>query len=246
VKTFVYALLLSSLIATPAFAEVAAIPANAKSSGDLTGSSAWEWNHDAGTPGESVGSSSHPIKSPSLDDAAREFYVSYSHYGGEIYHLTFAHDATPLYFVYDTWVYLEDPTQVKNIELDVNQVISDGKTVILGNQCSGYSGTWEWAYKSDGHPHWHSSNIPCNPTKWKANTWHHVQVASHRNTAGVVTHDWVNVDGKISYFKDAAGPSALSLHWSPGDLLINFQLDGADSSRGDMKVYIDKLTIYRW
>src|SRR6516165_8824752 len=79
-------------------------PSNATSSGDLVGAGRWEWNHDRGTPGTSTGHSSYPIGNPSTDGKAREFSVSYWHYGGEIYHLTFGNDRYATHFVYDTWV----------------------------------------------------------------------------------------------------------------------------------------------
>ena len=42
-----------------------------------------------------------------------------------------------------------------------------------------------------------------------------------------------------------AEPGSLDLHWSAGDLNLNFQLDGADS-RGEVTMYQDKLTIFYW
>ena len=214
------------------------------SSGDLDSSTDWEWNHDPGTPGSSTGSTAYPISSPSMDGAARKFYFTYSGNGGEIYHLSFAHDTTATHFVYDTYIYLTDPSQVENIELDMNQVTSDGKTVILATQCASGSGTWEWTAVSNGGTHWHPSNIPCHPKTWTANAWHHVQIATHRDDAGNVTHDWVSLDGTTSNFQNAVGPSAESLGWAMGDLLLNFQLDGAGS--GSITAYIDEMTIYRW
>jgi hypothetical protein len=214
------------------------------SSGDLDGSTDWEWNHDPGTPGSSTGSTAYPISSPAMDGAARKFYFTYSSSGGEIYHLSFAKDTTATHFVYDTYIYLTDPSQVQNIELDMNQVTSDGKTVILATQCASGSGTWEWTAVSNGGTHWHPSNIPCSPKTWTANTWHHVQIATHRDDAGNVTHDWVSLDGTTSNFQNAVGPSAESLGWAMGDLLLNFQLDGAGS--GAITAYIDEMTIYRW
>jgi hypothetical protein len=214
------------------------------SSGDLDGSTDWEWNHDPGTPGSSTGSTAYPISSPAMDGAARKFYFTYSDGGGEIYHLSFAHDTTVTHFVYDTYIYLTDPSLVENVELDMNQVTSDDRTVILATQCASGSGTWEWTAVSNGGTHWHPSNIPCNPKTWTANTWHHVQIATHRDDSGNVTHDWVSLDGTTSNFQNAVGPSAESLGWAMGDLLLNFQLDGVGS--GSITAYIDEMTIYSW
>jgi hypothetical protein len=246
VKFFIRAVLTLFIFAAPVFAGSPTIPSSATSSGDLNGSGRWEWNHDKGTPGTSVGYSSYPVSKPSLDGRSREFSVSYWHYGGEIYHLTFGNDRYATHFIYDTYVYLDDPSQVQNLEMDVNQVMSDGKTVIFGTQCSSISKTWDYAYETSNKPHWHGTNIPCNPRTWAANKWHHVQIAMHRSSTGVVTHDWVALDGAVHDFKDATAPAALSLHWAEGELILNFQLDGENSGNGSIKGYFDKLTVYRY
>jgi len=222
------------------------IPANAIASGDLDASTRWQWNHDAGTPGSSQGSTVYPVSGLSSDNAAREFYMTYSGHGGEIYHVSFATDKVATHFIYDANVYVVDPSQLANLEMDMNDVTADGKTIILGTQCSTYSKSWEYTLVAGGHPHWHASNIPCDPMKWSAHTWHHIQIASHRDNSGNATYDWVGVDGQYTDFQNATGPDSLSLGWAKGDLLINFQIDGASKSSGSNTLYTDKLIVYRW
>jgi hypothetical protein len=221
----------------------------ATSSGNLDGARGWQAVHDAATPGESTGSSVYPTTVPQYDDA-REFDMTYSAHGGERFSLSFGKSASATKFVYDTYIYFVDPSQVDNTEMDINQVMSNGQTVIFGTQCASSSGTWEYttAATVDGEqkPHWNASNIPCNPKTWTANSWHHVQIASSRDSFGTVTYDWVNLDGTASTFANATGPSALSLGWSLGDLSLNFQLDGASEESGSITAYIEDLTIYRW
>lgn len=228
---------------TPESSTVSSIPSNAIGSANLDGAH-WAYEQDAGVPGNAHGSTVYPATTPAYDDA-REFYMTYAKHGGERWHISFAKDPNATHFIYDTYVYIVDPTQVGNIELDMNQVMSNGATVIYGTQCSSYSKTWEFTTVSGG-THWHSSNIPCNPKNWAANTWHHIQIASHRNGSGDVTYDWVNVDGTHSVFKNATGYSAEQLGWAHGDLLINFQLDGANSGSGSITAFIHKMTIFRW
>ena len=213
----------------------------------LDGASNWRWNYDPGTPGSAQGTSVYPEPGISSDNAARKFYMTYNDHGGEIYHLSFAIDAKATHFVYDTQIYLENPTQLGNIEMDMNQVMADGRTVIFGTQCSSYSKTWEYTVvKSTGNFGWLPSNLPCNPKTWTANTWHHVQIASHRDGNGNVTYDWIGLDGVYSQFSNATGPSARSLGWALGDLLLNFQLDGANVTNGSITADLDQLKIYRW
>jgi hypothetical protein len=260
-KLFGYAILFVSMTSVPAFAQeeaadlssyeasaipsYAKIPASAKSSGDLTGSSRWFWSHDSGTPGSAVASSKYPVEDPSLDKKAREFNMSYSGKGGERFSLSFAHNAQVTHFVYDTYVYLEDPSELANLELDMNQVISNGKTVIFAFQCSGNTGQWEYSLIKSNHPKWQRGGFACSPKNWAAKKWHHIQIASHRDSKGDVTYDWVNFDGTYKELKNATGNGALSLHWGEGVLNLNFQLDGA-KDRGSVKIYTDELTIRYW
>ncbi len=236
IKIFHLAFLL--LLAVPAIAQT--------SSGYLDQSGAWQWEHDNGTPGSSTGQLIFGVANPSVDGSATEFVVPYSHYGGERFHLVFGNDTAATYFVYDTYVYLVNPTQVQNLELDVDQVTANGETIIFGTQCSSISGTWEYTYASNGQAHWTPSNVPCNPQNWAPNKWHHIQIQSHR-VGDVVTYDWVKFDNaKERSFKRATVPSGLYLGWTPpGVLLINFQVDGADSNSGTIQGYFDKLQIWR-
>jgi hypothetical protein len=244
-KFFAYASLALSMAATSAFAQFT-IPANAISSGDLSGSSRWYWTHDTGTPGSSVGSSQYPVANPSLDGLAREFSVSFSEDGGERFSLSFARDTEATHFVYDTWVYVVDPSQLANLELDMNQVMANGDTVLYGFQCSVYSHSWEYATRKGNTPGWHSTSLPCNPQTWTANAWHHIQIASHRNSTGYVTYDWVGLDGTYKVIHNASGKGQADLHWAAGDLLLNFQVDGYNHNSSSVLIYADKLTIYRW
>jgi hypothetical protein len=231
-------------VVTPPVPVPGSIPSDAIASANLDSSRRWAGEQDAGMPGSARGSTVYPATTPSGDDA-REFYMTYSSRGGVRWHISFARDENATHFVYDTYVYLTDPSQVANVELDMNQVISDRRTVIFGTQCSSYSKTWEYTIVSGG-THWKSSNIACNPKNWVANTWHHIQIASHRDNGGIVTYDWVNFDETHSDFKDATGDSAEALGWAKGDLLINFQLDGPAKDSGAITAYVHKMTVLRW
>jgi hypothetical protein len=231
-------------VVTPPAPGLGLIPSDAIWSANLDGATRWAGEQDAAMPGSARGSTVYPATTP-LGDDAREFYMTYSSRGGVRWHVSFAKDDSATHFVYDTFVYLTDPSQVANIELDMNQVISDGRTVIFGTQCSTYSKTWEYTIVSGG-THWKPSNIACNPQNWAANTWHHIQIASHRNDGGMVTYDWVTFDETHSDFNNATGNSAEELGWAKGTLLLNFQLDGAVKGSGAITAYVHKMTVLRW
>ena len=80
------------------------------------------------------------VGSPSLSGNALEFYTTYTWYGGERYYATFGDDTTSSNFVYDGWVYLNNSSgSIANLEMDMNQVMSNGETVIFGFQCDGWN-----------------------------------------------------------------------------------------------------------
>jgi hypothetical protein len=207
----------------------------------------WKATHDTGGPGSSSGSMSI-VSSPSLSGHARKFATQYSKEGDERYSATFGDDTSATNFVYDGWVYVAGSAKdVANLEMDLNQVMPNGQTVIYGFQCDGYSGTWAYS-ENKGTPtkpsvNWVPSKAKCNVRDWSTNTWHHVQVSYSRSSSGNVTYKAVWLDG-VEQSVNVTVLSAFALGWSP-TLSTNFQVDGVGSS-GSTTLYLDKLIVYRW
>ena len=224
------------------------IPTGAISVGSLQTLSNWAAQHDTGSGGSSTGTMSL-INSPSLSGNARQFVNKYLAYGDQRFYASFGDDTAATHFFYDAWVYLPSPsTSIANLEMDMNQVMSNGQTVIFGFQCDGWSGTWDYT-ANRGTPQnyvdtWVHSNAACNPRQWSTNTWHHVQVSYSRDNSGNVTYSAVWLDGAKSIL-NATVPSAFALGWAP-TLLTNFQEDGYLATSGTATAYLDDLTIYRW
>jgi hypothetical protein len=219
------------------------VPSNATASSAIQLASNWIFEHDAATPGSSKGSTVFPATTPVYDDA-REFYMEYSEHGGERWHVTIGNNSSAHNFALDTYVYFTDPSQVGNLELDLNQVMPNGATAIYGTQCSSYSKTWEITY-TNGSSHWRPSNVACNPKSWAPNTWHHIQIGFHRDDTGYVVHDWVNVDATHSTFTNTGAAASDWLGWPKGVLLVNYQVDGV-LSKGSITSFVHKMTIYSW
>ena len=145
-------------------------------------------------------------------------------------------------------MYLASPSgDIANLEMDMNQVMANGQTVIFGFQCDGYSGTWDYT-ANEGTPQnpsdqWLHSNAACKVSNWSTNTWHHVQISYSRDNSGNVTYQAVWLDG-VEQQLNVTVPSAFALGWAP-TLLTNFEVDGLGSS-GSSTVYLDNLTVYRW
>jgi hypothetical protein len=224
------------------------IPSTATVVSDLEALTNWKGEHDAGTPGTTTGTMSM-TSSPAKSGNARKFYTTFTKYGGHRYITSITDDYSAKNFVYDGWVFLQNTANtVANLEMDVNQVMSNGLTVIFGVQCDGWSGTWDYTANL-GTPtapkdKWIHSNAACNPRKWTQNKWHHIQLSYARDSYGTVSYNAVWLDG-VKQVIGAKVKSAFALGWEP-TLLTNFQVDGALSTSGSSTVYVDKLALYRW
>lgn len=222
------------------------VPSFATSVSSIQALSNWQAQHDGGTSGSSSGSMSL-TSSPSYGGTARKFYTSFSNSAGELYHVAYGDDVNATNFFYDTWLYIAgSAANIGNLEMDMNQVMSNGWTVIFGFQCDGYSGTWDYT-KNAGSPTspkdtWVHSGAKCNPRSWAVNAWHHVQVSYSRDSSGNVTYKSVWLDGAEQTI-NATVPSAFALGWGPV-ILTNFQVDGLGS--GSATTYLDDLKISRW
>ncbi len=228
-------------------ASTSLVPSNATSVSALQTLGGWVSQHDAGTSGGSTGAMVM-TSSPSRTGNAREFYTTYTSNGGERYHVSFSDDETANNFLYDTWVYLDgSAVNLANLEMDINQTVSNGQTIIFGFQCDGWSGTWDFTYNkgtaSSPIDAWGHTSQACNPRSWGRNQWHHIQVAFKRNDTGWVTYKAVYLDGKEQAINITAY-SAFALGWGP-TILTNLQVDGLGGA-GSVTLYVDDFTIYRW
>ena len=224
------------------------VPSIAASVSSIQTFGGWSAVHDAGTPGSASGWSA-VTSSPSRSGAGRKFSMSYSDYGGERYSTTFGDDESASNFIFDTWVYIPSPNGgLVTLELDLNQVLSGGQTVIYGMQCDGWSNTWDISVNKGTTEKpsnvWQHTPVPCNVRSWSTNTWHHVQLTYSRNDTGWITYKSVALDGATHQINTTV-LGAFNLGWAP-TLLVNVQLDGSTSGSGSANVILDDLTIYRW
>ena len=224
------------------------VPANATTISHLQTLTNWTAIHDAGTVGTSSGWTGL-AGSPSISGSARQFATSYTGYGGERYASSFSDNSSAHNFVYDGWVYIKDTALgAANIEMDLNQTIANGWTVIMGFQCDGWSGTWDYstnqgsATKPAGH--WMHTGAGCDPRKWSVNTWHHVQIGFYRDDSGYVTYQWVALDGAKANI-GAKAFSGYALKWGL-TVLTNFQVDGGTSYASGSNIYLDNFSVSYW
>lgn len=223
------------------------IPSTADIVSHIQALSGWASAHDSGGPGSSSGSTAI-VSSPSLYGSTRRFVTSFSSSGDERFSKSFSDNVSAENLFLDTWVYLtSSSSKIGNLEFDVNQVMLDGKTALIGVQCDGYSG--EWAYNvnkgtaGSPKPGWvGKSGTHCNPRTWSVDKWHHVQASFSRNSTGTVTYHAIWLDGVENSLNVSAFVGA-DLGWAP---VVNtqFQIDGIGS--GTVTAYVDNLTVSMW
>ena len=207
----------------------------------------WRIKHDSGTSGTSTGSMTL-VSDPSLSGQAAKFHTTFTNAGGELYSVSYGNDTDSKNFLYDANVWISAGSTLSNLEMDNNQVMRNGDTVIYAFQCSGYSNTWEFSSNA-GTPtqpqvKWIKSTSPCNPSKWTRDAWHHIQISTSRDDMGNVTYHSVWFDGVESPINQKVN-SDFSLGWALGVLVANFQVDGLGTS-GSSTLYLDHFTMYRW
>lgn len=236
----------------------------------------WFWMWDSGTGGCTISSDTNtyaaPAGSPTMDNKTRLFYVDWQYnpsFNGlqdpsERYSIDYQQNASAAdYFVYDTYIYITDPQNLQNIEMDTNQVDSSGNVLILGLECVHSANTWEFTTydPNTGGSTWRNpvgtgwTQDPCDPQKWPANTWNHVQLAGHRDSSGDAFYDAITFNGTTTFLSGWNGYSTFPLGWNPGDLVLNFQLDGDDCPNGTTcppypemtaTVYVDGMNMIFW
>ncbi len=224
------------------------IPSTAIKTTGIQSMSNWRIKHDPATPGTSTGVMTE-VADPSLSGLAERFDTTYTNGGGELYSITYAKDSAPKNFVYDAEVYIEEGSKIGNLEMDNNQVIPNGDTVIYAFQCAGDSNTWDYSSNA-GTPtapavKWIHSSAPCNPANWAPNAWHHVQISYSRDDNGNVTYHSVWLDGVETAINKTVN-SDFRLGWAAGVLIANFQVDGEPGTDGSATLYLDKFTVSRW
>jgi len=206
----------------------------------------WRIKHDPATPGTSTGSMTL-VSDPTLSGQTERYRTTFTSGGGELYSVTYANDTDAKNFVYDAQVWISSDSVISNLEMDNNQVMRNGDTVIYAFQCSGYNNVWEYSSNAGtpSHPDvkWVKSTVPCNPSKWTRNTWHHIQISTSRDDYGNVTYHSVWFDGVESPINKTVN-SAFSLGWALGALVANFQIDGIGTASSTL--YLDNFTMSRW
>ena len=189
------------------------------------------------------------VGSPSLSGNALEFYTTYTYYGGELYYVSFGNDTTSSNFVYDGWVYLDNSSgSIANLEMDMNQVMPNGETVIFGFQCDGWNGTWDYT-ENAGTPtayvdHWVNSSAACN-----AQTGLRTPGITSRSAIRAMTTAMspINRCGSMETNSRSTPQCLPHLLWAGRRRFSpTFRWTASSPGASSSTVYLDNLTISRW
>jgi hypothetical protein len=188
------------------------------------------------------------VDTPTISGSSAQFASTFENWGGEIYSVSYGKDSNSMNFLYDAEIWIEKGSKVGNLELDNNQVVENGDTIIYAFQCDGDHGTWDYSSNVGTREHtqvkWIHSSQPCNPANWTPNEFHHIQISYSRDNDGNVIYHSVWFDGVEAPINETVN-SDFALGWAKADLMTNFQVDGTVGN-GSSKLYLDELTIYRW
>lgn len=200
----------------------------------------WTGEHDEATAGTATPTTKYPVLIGGR--FARLFQSIFTDNGGARFHTVYGSDPTAKNFIYAGDLYFESVTDLAQMELDNNQVTADGKTYIFGCQCDKASGFWDVTFCDTGS-HWKPTGFKGDPSTWPVNQWLHFEIACHRDDAGNITYDAIHFNGTTTAIGVTLA-AALALQWTPGAMLVNFQLGGDGS--GTINAYGSNLQIARW
>ncbi len=202
----------------------------------------WQGTKDAATSGIATFATTYPLAISGKQ--ARQFSTSYTNHAGVRFSCRYADgDTTSTHFIYAGELWIDDPTQIAQMELDNNQVTADGKTYIFGVQANANDGFWDITEMNPGS-HWTPTTLKVNPRTWPAKTWIHFEIMSHRDNAGKVTYDAIYFNGVTMQIGKTLA-SAENIGWTIGRLLVNWQLGGAWAA-GSILTYGSGLVVAKW
>lgn len=217
------------------------IPANALVLNALP-MTAWEMNHDAGTSGSSVGTTSYPVTAPDGTPNCRLFDFTNTAGGGEIYHFPILKDCTPYKnFCFKFKRMTPTPQFVTNSEHDLEAVDAAGNVLDMATQEDGYTGVFDI---TENH-HWVGTGIKVNPSTWAANSWHDDEIYLVDNGNGTVTYLGVKLDG-VYYPINVTTPDVDASKWTAKILNLQIQFDTKSTAGEESKVYCSLCEVDCW
>jgi hypothetical protein len=199
-------------------------------------------NHDAGTPGSATGTTTYPVTAPDGTPNCREFQMTLIAKGGYIYHGDALKDSSAFNtFCYETDEFFPDPSNLQQMEKDLEQVDATGSYVDMATQLNGNAGCLDITANSK----WQHTPVKANPTAIAPATWYPTQRFFRNNGDGTVTYIGSKDNGtysplNITVNSKKPGP------WGKNILNVQYQFDGKSSGSVQSTVYARVFRIHCW
>jgi hypothetical protein len=204
----------------------------------------WQMNHDAGTPGSATGTSTYPATAPDGTPNCREFQMTLTAGGGEIYHANVMKDSSKFdTFCYETEEFYPDPSNFACIERDLEQADSTGAYVDMATQLNGHAGFLD--YTSSNPKGWQHTAVKANPMGIAKGTWY-VTKRYFRNLGGGKVLYIGSNDGGVYSPLNITTTSQPTAKWGANVLNLQYQFDGKSSGSVQSTVYARVLRVHCW
>lgn len=200
----------------------------------------WAMNHDTGTPGSAIGTSTYPVNAPDGTVNCREFQFTLTAKGGFIYHANVMKDSSAFNtFCIETEEYFVDPSNLACHEKDLEQVDATGTYVDMATQLNGNAGFLDYTANQS----WQHTTVKANPTAIPKGTWYPTKRYFRNNGNGTYTLVGSNDGGTYSplNFTVKSQPSA---KWGKNILNFQYQFDGKSSGSVQSTVYVRVMKIH--
>lgn len=219
------------------------IPATAVTVDMLASVIPWKMNHDLGTPGSSVGTTTYPVTAAD-GSIVRRFQFTLTGKGGEIFHANvFADSSMFNTFCLETVESSDDWTNISCTEKDMEHVDPTGAYVDMATQLSAYENAVDITQNSK----WISSNIQADPSKLTPKVLHTQRRYVRDNGDGTVNYVGIFMDGTYTPFANASKiPSHPSAKWGKNILNLQIQYDGKAASSVQSTVDMHVLKVHAW
>lgn len=178
------------------------------------------------------------IAHPSLDGASAQFDIwGNVGYSNALFWKQVTPNDNATHFVFDWWVYIQQPQLSQALEFDLNQTVNQTK-YIFGSECN-FKDTGKWDIWDGLTGKWIPSNLTC--TVFQANSWNHF------------TWNLERLNGKVHYISLVVNNVTYPVEmWEypqsnvdARELNAAVQLDG-DWNQAPYSIWVDQLSITAW
>jgi hypothetical protein len=140
-------------------------------------------------------------------------------------------------FIYDTEVYVTNPTVTQALEFDVAMYLN-GSGMQFEIQCN-HLGKGEWDVLDDAHTVWTPTTAPCV----LLTGWNHLTFQVQRQAGNALLYQTITMNGTTFNINETFQPMTVPANWY--GVTVNYQMDG-DYKQSSNTTYLDNLSLTYW